>query len=84
MNATIIIFKIVMNSRKDEAILYYVREQGLGMGAALLTMMYKMWDTIKTLGLFRKCLQGALTVHSYLLPAYDRLHSILKQLLNSG
>lgn len=55
MNATIIVFKIVMNSRKDEEILYYVREQGLGMAAALLTMMYKKRDTIKTLGLFRKC-----------------------------
>lgn len=54
-----------MIARKDDAILYYIREQGLGMAEALLTMTYKKCDTIKTLALFRNELQGASTVHFY-------------------
>lgn len=53
-----------MTARKDDAILDYIREQGLGMAAALVTEIYKKRDTIKTLGLFRKWLQGAATAHS--------------------
>lgn len=53
MNITIIIFKTIIIAKTDDAILYYVREQGLGMAAALLTMIYKKSDTIKSLGLFR-------------------------------
>lgn len=57
-----------MIARKDDTIFDYIREQRLGMAAALLTEMYKKCDTVATLGLFRKWLQGASTAHSYLVP----------------
>lgn len=74
---TIIIYKTVMIARKDDAILDYIREQGLGMAAALVTEIYKKRDTIKTLGLFRKWLQGAATAHSSLLLINGRTYSIV-------
>lgn len=54
-----------MIASRDDAMLYDIREQGLGMAEALPTMTYKKCDTIKTLALFRNKLQGASTVHSY-------------------
>lgn len=54
-----------MIARRDDAMPYYIREQGLGMAEALPTVTYKKCDTIKTLALFRNELQGASPVHSY-------------------
>lgn len=54
-----------MIARRDDAMLYYIREQGLGMAVALPIVTYKKCDTIKTLALFRNELQGASRLHSY-------------------
>lgn len=64
---------------KDDARLDDIREQGLGMASVLRTEIFKRHDTIKTLGLFRKWLQGSATTHSYLLPIYGRTYSTFRE-----
>lgn len=54
-----------MIAKRDDAMLYYIREQGLGMAEALPIVTNKKCDTIKTLALFRNELQGASALHSY-------------------